>query len=303
MNKFLVITAAAIVLFFVGLYVFIPSTIVVSKAIVIPGKREAIYRVLADSNYWIKENTAANDGVQVSFADRTYTGVTTKFTANNNVLDSSFLDIFALNADSVILSWEGRMPSPKNPVARLQQYWFAKAVKRSMDVNLAKFQTTLTSIEGLYGMAIQPARVIDSLLIFKLDSSNGYPQTDIIYKMVDQLKAYAIKQKANITNPPMLNISTKDSLTYYLKVALPVDKRLAGGEGIEHRWMLGGGNILFTEVKGGTKKIANAFDAIAKYASDFSRVAPAIPYQQLLTDRREVTDSSKWITRVYFPVM
>ena len=67
--------------------------------------------------------------------------------------------------------------------------------------------------------------------------------------------------------------------------------------------MLGGGNILITEVKGGSNKINNAYKQIRNYISDYNRIAPAIPFESLVTDRSKEPDSSKWVTRIYYPVM
>ena len=67
--------------------------------------------------------------------------------------------------------------------------------------------------------------------------------------------------------------------------------------------MLPGGNILITEVKGGPEEIKKAYRQVELYISDFQRVAPAIPFESLVTDRRAEKDSTKWITRIYYPVM
>jgi hypothetical protein len=36
---------------------------------------------------------------------------------------------------------------------------------------------------------------------------------------------------------------------------------------------------------------------------DHQRVAPAIPFQSLVTDRTKQPDTSKWVTRLYWPIM
>jgi hypothetical protein len=42
---------------------------------------------------------------------------------------------------------------------------------------------------------------------------------------------------------------------------------------------------------------------VQKYKDDYQRVSPAIPFYSLITDRLKEPDSSKWITKIYFPVM
>ncbi|MBC7872958.1 MAG: GyrI-like domain-containing protein, partial [Ferruginibacter sp.] len=131
----------------------------------------------------------------------------------------------------------------------------------------------------------------------------GHPTINDIYGLVDELNAYIKQKGAAGTGNPMLNIFTKDSITYLLKVAIPVNKKLPPSGNMSYRWMLGGGNILITSVKGGDDEIQKAFFQIQQYISDYKRVAPAIPFQSLVTDRRNEPDSSKWITWIYYPVM
>ena len=121
--------------------------------------------------------------------------------------------------------------------------------------------------------------------------------------MVDELRAYILQQGAKETGYPMLNVFTKDSINYLVKVALPVSKALPSSGTMSYRWMLPGGNILITEVKGGPEEIKRAYRQVELYISDFQRVAPAIPFESLVTDRRAEKDSTKWITRIYYPVM
>lgn len=142
----------------------------------------------------------------------------------------------------------------------------------------------------------------DSNYIFTSATSANYPVTDTIYKMIDRLKNYVSKNGAKETGYPMLNIF-KERESYIVKVALPVDKKLTNSGDIKYRWMLKGGNILIAEVKGGSYQIEKAFKEMANYVEDHNRVAPAIPFQSLITDRRQEPDTNKWVTKIYWPVM
>jgi hypothetical protein len=101
----------------------------------------------------------------------------------------------------------------------------------------------------------------------------------------------------------MLNLYRGNDSTYFAKVALPVDRHLRNFGDIQYRWMLKGGNILVTEVVGGPHKIERAFKEMENYVQDHQRVAPAIPFQSLVTDRTKQPDTSKWVTRLYWPIM
>ena len=62
------------------------------------------------------------------------------------------------------------------------------------------------------------------------------------------------------------------------------------------------GNILVGEVKGGLSTILNAEKQLANYVFDYGKASPAIPFQSLVTDRSLEADSSKWITRLNYPI-
>jgi hypothetical protein len=38
------------------------------------------------------------------------------------------------------------------------------------------------------------------------------------------------------------------------------------------------------------------------YVEDNKKTSPAIPYQSLITNRLTETDTTKWVTKLYYPV-
>jgi hypothetical protein len=101
----------------------------------------------------------------------------------------------------------------------------------------------------------------------------------------------------------MLNIETKDSIVYFVRVGVPVNKKLPGTESATIKQMLKNGNILVAEVTGDRNKIEHALKQFEKYISDYRRSIVAIPFQSLETDRLKVTDSTKWVTKIFYPVI
>jgi hypothetical protein len=63
------------------------------------------------------------------------------------------------------------------------------------------------------------------------------------------------------------------------------------------------GKILIGEVRGGDATTKNAFAEMHNYVVDHQMTSPAIPFISLVTDRKQEPDSSKWISRIYYPVM
>jgi hypothetical protein len=208
-----------------------------------------------------------------------------------------------VKSDSIALSWEGTLQSSLSPVRRMQQFFITKRMERDISTLLERIREFYSDESNIYGLKIIKDHVADSTLISTAGTTKGYPSVERIYKMVDQLKDFAHNKGAKQTGLPMLNIMTTDSVSYLTKVALPVDKKLKDEGKIVYRWMLGGGNILVTEVKGGPYTIQKSFETMEKYTEDHQRLAPAIPFQSLVTDRSQEPDTSKWITKIYWPVM
>jgi hypothetical protein len=101
----------------------------------------------------------------------------------------------------------------------------------------------------------------------------------------------------------MLNVSTADSIHYLTRVGMPVDRIIPTSKEISLKRMPAGGNMLIVDVKGGTSTMNNALQQVQNFISDYHESAPAIPFFSLITDRRKETDTSKWLTKIYYPVM
>ncbi|HCL84759.1 MAG TPA: hypothetical protein DIC22_12330, partial [Chitinophagaceae bacterium] len=63
------------------------------------------------------------------------------------------------------------------------------------------------------------------------------------------------------------------------------------------------GNFLCAEVKGGPFTVNEAVKQLDFFLQDHNKTQIAIPFQQLITNRLSEPDTSKWITRVYLPVV
>jgi len=205
--------------------------------------------------------------------------------------------------DSMELTWSGVSPAVASPVQRFQKLLWAREVNSDIGILLEKIRSFYSNEDNLYGFPIRKQLVPDSNLISTSTKTKAAPSTETIYEMINRLKNYIRKNNAKELGYPMLNIYETPANDYITRVAIPVDKRLKDSGAIRYRWMLQGGNILVTEVKGGPHQIERAFHAMEHYIDDHQRTAPAIPFQSLVTDRRQVPDTNQWMTKVYWPVM
>lgn len=310
MKKVLPFLTLLILLVLSAIYIFIPGKITVSESLTIEANKNALLRKLGDGNTWAawwpgeKDTTGTYTLNNISFRPDFTRFISVPLTMSTGGFNApSELTLISLRTDSTTLHLETQLNTSYNPFKRASLFFASKKIKNSFTTILQSLNKTYSKIPVLYDYDIQKKQVVDSNLIFTSDEVKGYPSVDKIYSLVDELKNYIKKQGANETGHPMLNIYTRDSVMYLLKVAIPVDRKLPDAGRISYRWMLGGGNILITEVKGDQQEINKAYDQILHYISDYQRVAPAIPFESMVTDRRQERDSSKWITRIYYPVM
>jgi len=213
------------------------------------------------------------------------------------------LTLIAIKTDSCLLHIETSFPASSNPFKRIAAYLKAVKIKEHFTTMLQSVNTTYSQVAKLYGYDIRKEKVVDSNLVYIANMTKSLPSNDQVYDMVRKLNAYIHAQQATATGHPMLNVFTRDSIDYEVRVAIPVDRRLPDAGEIHYKWMLGGGNILITEVKGGPAEIKKAYEQITHYVTDYKRIAPAIPFESLVTDRSVQKDSSQWITRIYYPVI
>lgn len=309
MKRFLLLLLMIAALLIAGLFIFIPGNINIRKMVKIPANREAMYRKLGDAGtwkeWWPGEKKDAvltlNNTIFIPGSPRT---LSVPFQLSRDGLSSAAeITLLAEGVDSTLVELTTDFTLSSNPVKRISDYFTVQEIRSSCSMFLEGLLSAFSQVTKLYDYEIRKEKVVDSNLVFTSGSFNGTPAYSQIYGMVDKLSAYIRLQQAKETGFPMLYVFTRDSLTYEVKVAIPVDRRLPDAGDIRYKWMLGGGNILITEVKGGPQEIQRAYTQINNYVTDHKRIAPAIPFESLVTNRFTERDSSKWITRIYFPVM
>jgi effector-binding domain-containing protein len=292
-----------------GDYLFIPNIVVLKSSTTINVTQDGLHRMLLNkksvAKWWpgsIKNEVYYFNDIAYAINDNNISLLPIILKKDDLQINTSFY-LITIDKEQVNIEWVGKTITSYNPIKRILAYVNAKKINADMDVVLNNIKKHYTASENIYGCSIKEALVVDANLINTFSSTKGYPTIEHIYTLIDKLTSYANNKKVAITGYPMLNVQplTKDS--FYIKVALPLEKVIPGNGEIFQKQMLKDGNILVTEVKGGILQTQNVFNEIVNYANDHHRSMPAIPFYSLITDRRKDTDSIKWITKIYCPVM
>jgi hypothetical protein len=311
MKKWIIGFVVILCLAVCSIYIFIPSTITISNVRYIKTFRTAVAKFITSSE---KMNQCLESVAVKSDSGFSYRGFNFKvskimYNANEINISSGNVDLIShlipseITADSSSLVWITGMKAGTNPFERIRTYYNAQQLKKSMAGLMDQMKTYLDDHKNIYGITVQEIELKDSVLISTKNKSATEPGIADIYKEVKKLEAYAASQNATATNSPMLNVQKIDSAHFEYRVGLPINKITTETADIHIMKMPYKGKMLITEIKGGPHSIKNGLKMLDIYKEDAKRTSPAIYYELMVTNRAVETDTTKWITKLYYPVM
>lgn len=292
----------------VWVYFFIPSQITLNESVWVTANKNTINRALNDSSLWKQwwPDTTADKLHYNGFSYQLQLPGLYAFAvnvSNNTTNGNTILSITEKNPDSALLIWRGVFSAGNNPFSRFLKYREINRLTNDMKDILLAAKKFLSKPQHIYGIEIKKEIVKDTLLLNTHSLFSHYPSTEEIYSLINKLHTAARRGKAPVTGYPMLNITKKDSALYLLRVALPVSKPVKEQNGIVIKRMIPGNILVSDNIQGGTGTVDIAFKQMMNYARDLDKTLPAIPFQSLITNRLEEKDSTKWLTRIYCPVI
>jgi DNA gyrase inhibitor GyrI len=308
--KKLLVFVLLIILALACIYIFIPNQVTVAEAATAESNPQAAYRHLQDSSNWMAwwpSKDVSEAGTGLTYNQSTITLSRTMFNAfemtvqHKGTVAPSLLRIIPGGPASTRLEWSAIIRTGNNPVQRINRYLHARQIQENLKTLTNALKTYLENPQHVYGINITEQIVQDTLLVFTSKVSDHEPFVEDIYKQIDRLKAHISTLGVQQTNPPMQHVA-RISSGYEAMVAIPVNRRISDQGDIAFKQMVAG-RILVAEVKGGLATVKNAFRELENYVRDHHKVPPAIPFESLVTDRMQETDTSKWVTRLYYPIL
>ncbi len=269
----------------------------VNNAVLLNTSEAAVQRHLIDKKNWPKwwPGEQRNDST-FSFMEVNYVYQKPLINGCELRLESGIqkslgsLAFVALNDTTIQLQWvayKGAEPT--------------SSMKESMQSLLVQAQQFFSLQEKLYGFKVGVTRVPNPHLISTKKAFAQYPTVAEVYAMIDQLQQHAKAKNVKQVNSPMLHVNKAEYGTgFEAMVAIPIESKLEESGTIKPKFMIQGA-LLETEIMGGTYKVEQCINEMKNYLQDNKLSSPAIPYQSLISDRR-IADSSKWVTKIYYPV-
>jgi hypothetical protein len=196
------------------------------------------------------------------------------------------IKIAPLNGDSVVIAWEGEKGAGGK-----------KDIQLCIDTVLGSFKAYIEDTKRLYGADFFQTKTNDSTLITIECYTGAYPNVEAVYARIDTLRKYMMEQRVEVMDSPWLNVAKVGEGRYKWTVALAVTGWLKGTDRIKPRRFVPW-KMLEGEVHGGITTIERAFPQMDNYKTDYNLQVMALPYQCLITDRRQEADTTKWVTLV-----
>jgi hypothetical protein len=305
MKKWFMGLLLALVVATAVVYIFIPANIKIRKVMYIRANEKGVHTFIQQKEgivkWWPGSDTSLsfNNG-HYTVVKPLYQGVMMNITKSGSTFNTE-LEIAALGVDSMQVVWTTSIPGGADPISRISHYNKAADVKKDMENILLQMKGFMEKMENIYDIKVERTKIKDTLLITTTSITKGMPDNVMIYGMVQQLEQYITTGGSTATNVPMLHIFTEDSINFKTMVAIPVNRELPETNTFSIKRMVPG-NVLITQIKGGPAAIQLSLHQLDVYRNNYNYTAPAKPFQSLVTNRLAETDTSKWITKIYWPV-
>jgi len=296
-----------IVLAVASVYIFIPSRLFVSTVVkancnAIAASRTINNKQWRNAFYAHTDSSFLLNGYSYTVADPLYNAADINISHNEDQYRTHIMFI-KLSEDSCMVRWTTTIAAGNSPLSRITSYSKAVALKRNMEEVTGQLQSYWRNSKNIYGYNITHTTLTDTFLVSIKQEKRSQPSISDIYALVNDLKSYIKKQGATETNYPMLNITFTGN-SFETMVGIPVNKTLPAYSNIYPKRLSPiKDKILTTDVQGGPATIRQAYQQIELYMNDHSLAAPVIPFEFMITDRSKEADTSKWLTKIFYPII
>jgi hypothetical protein len=205
-------------------------------------------------------------------------------------------------SNNAIIGFETSMNNNHwSPIARVQNYLFAKRIQGQLDLVLSAAGNYYNTVKGVYGFDIQETNVQDSSLITLDQVLMDTPTLVQVYDMIAQLEQQIASQNGKVKNDPMVNITRINEDEVFTQVAIPIEKDILVKPPFSLKKMVLG-KLLSVAVIGDAATVNSALIATKQYLGDKQKTSPAIPYVIYNTNRMKELDAQKWKSTINYPI-
>lgn len=310
MKKTFFIVLTAILIVTVVVYILLPEKPIIAEDLSIDTSDIIAAKFLTTKKGWDKwwpgnKISDTQYGFQDTkiIIDKMTNGSTHFQLQKDNLTFTGEVSYFADAEGSIKFKWEAIDETNTRFLSRLSNYFKTMKAENQVAEILLSLKHFLEDEKNVYGYKIYLNHAKDTVLLVSADRYPAYPSLQAVYNTIEMLKQQANTRGVKQTNFPMLNVTQTDEHEYQVNVALPINKMVTPFQKTSINNIPKGGNLLVVDVRGGQNTVNNALAQIKIYMKDHRLVSPAMPFQSLITNRLAQKDTSKWITKIYYPIL
>ena len=305
----IVIIPVVLLLICTGVYFIIPAKLTINNRLTIEASDAVTSRFLIHKSEWIKwwpgkisgPNQFYYKGTLYIIKKTINSGAYISIQNKNSALNSTITYLADDEATSKI-TWYAEKEASLNPFRRITDNSNNKELNKQIIEILQHLKTFLENRKNAYGYNLYIGKVKDAVMLTTTAHLNNYPDMGYVYLIINGLKKQAAIRGATETNYPMLNVNKTDARHYDVTVAIPINKTIVPAQNYTVNNMVMGGNLLVADVKGGSNTTKDALSQLKIFMKDHHLISPAMPFESLVTDRSVERDTTKWVTKLYYPI-
>jgi len=289
-------------------YLFIPSTLIVSGSAIAHQSNNSVIRGFLQLDHWGQWLPAKDTGKNTYPLKHGPLKIINSNVASVNAAyligDEHFPIVFATDAvgnDSTAIKYQLTIDNISlSPFKRIENYFLALSIKKELSNLIDQAGNYYSVTKANYGFEIIEERVKDSLLVATEKDFTDTPTTAQLYALINEVAQYIEKNNGLIQGDPMVNITKLDRIVF-TQVGLPIQKRIPTNDKFKLKKMVLG-NILKVKVVGDQNEVNKALLATVNFIHDKLRTSPAMPFVKYATNRLLVEDASRWVSFIYYPI-
>lgn len=308
MKKWIIIFLSVLLIYVALILLLIPynQNLTIRKNINFPGN--AIVRLLHDKERLKKcwpdviaqENDFTYKEASFHLDNELINGIGIMVEDDGNKIYGT-LEVIGMENTQCQLVWTSNVALSKNPFLRTVNYFQFKSVGKKLTSLLEQLSVNCNKMENIYDAKIDKIHIEESSMVSTDKEFDHFPSNEDVYQMISSIEKYIAENNGHVNGSPMLNINTEDSIHYSVMTAVPTAEEIQGNPNFKLKKMMNG-NMLKMKITGGPNAIINARKQLHFYVEDYKRIPAAIPFETMVTNRVLVSDTSKWITELYYPV-
>jgi effector-binding domain-containing protein len=298
----LVLAAAAV-------FCLIPSKIKFNYEITFEASDAVTAKFLTYKNNWNKwwPGTQINDrhyrynDIDFNIIELTNSGAVLTLQKGKLKLNCT-INYLSTNEGEVKITWDVTNKNGAGSLPPVIDKFKLPGIKNQIEAISKHLKLFLENEKNAYGYKIYLKAAKDTVLLTSTTLLNTYPSIPHVYNIINDLKQQAAAKGVKETNYPIMNVTKINEQQYQLSVAIPINKSVSPSSKTAINNIPRGGNLLVADVQGGTNTVKEALAQIKIYMKDHRLISPAMPFESLITDRCAEKDTSKWITKIYYPI-